>query len=77
MLDDEAFLLEAALDGAGLVYLAHAAAAQHIAAKRLTRVLERYSPKFEPLQLVFPARRQLRPALRAFIDLVKARNHST
>jgi DNA-binding transcriptional LysR family regulator len=76
VLDDEAFLLDAALDGAGLVYLTRTAAAPHISAKRLTQVLERYTPKFAPLQLVYPARRQLRPALRAFIALVKERSRT-
>jgi len=36
------------------------------------RVLERYSPRFEPVQLYFPSRTFVRPALRALIDIVRA-----
>ncbi|WP_224366798.1 LysR substrate-binding domain-containing protein [Hyalangium versicolor] len=73
VLDDEAFLLEAALAGAGLAYITHAAAAPYIATGQLVRVLERYSPRFEPVQLFYPSRSYVRAALRAFVDIVKER----
>lgn len=77
VLDDEAFLLDAALAGAGLAYVTLAAASPHIAARRLVRVLERSSPKFEAVQLIYPARRQLRPALRAFVDILREERGGT
>jgi DNA-binding transcriptional LysR family regulator len=77
VLDDEAFLLDAALAGAGLAYVMHASAAPHLATGRLVRVLERYSPRFEPLQLFYPSRSYVRAALRAFIDIVKERRRGT
>ena len=72
VLDDEVFLLEAALAGAGLAYITHAMAEPHLRSGRLMRVLERYSPRFEPVQLYFPSRTFVRPALRALIDIVRA-----
>jgi DNA-binding transcriptional LysR family regulator len=71
VLDDEAFLLQAALDGAGLAYLSDAAAKPHLDAGRLVRVLERYAPRFGALQLFHPSGRLVRAALRAFIAIVK------
>ena len=71
VLDDQAFLLQAVLDGAGLAYLSEAAVAPHLAAGRLVRVLERYSPRFGSLQLFHPSGRLVRAALRAFLAIVK------
>lgn len=71
VLDDEAFLLRAALDGAGLVYLGEAAAAPHIASGRLVRVLEKYSPRFDAMSLFYPGGQRVRAALQAFVALVK------
>jgi DNA-binding transcriptional LysR family regulator len=73
VLDDEAFLIDAALAGAGLAYVTHAAALQQIAAGRLVRVLERYSPRYPPPQLFYPSGLLVRTALRAFIEVVKGR----
>lgn len=71
VVDDEAFLLRAALDGAGLAYIREAAAAPHLAAGRLIRVLEPYSPRFDPMRLFYPGGQRVRAALRAFVALVK------
>lgn len=73
VLDDEAFLLDAALAGAGLAYVSHTAAAPYIATGQLVRVLDRYWPRFEPVQLFYPSRSYVRAALRAFVDIVKER----
>lgn len=43
------------------------------AAGRLVRVLERYAPRLEPVQLFYPSRSYVRAALRAFVDIVKER----
>jgi DNA-binding transcriptional LysR family regulator len=73
VVDDEAFLLRAALDGAGLSYLSEAAAAPHLAAGRLVRVLERFSPRFEAMQLFYPGGQRVRAPLQAFVALVRER----
>jgi len=44
-----------------------------LASGHLVRVLERHSPRFAPVQLFYPSARHVRPALRAFIEIVKAR----
>lgn len=71
VVDDEAFLLRAALDGAGLAYLSESAAAPHLASGRLIRVLEPYSPRFDAVRLFYPGGQRIRSALRAFVALVK------
>ena len=71
VLDDEAFLIDAALAGAGLAFVTHAAAARYLDAGRLQRVLERYCPRYEPAQLFYPSGLLVRTALRAFIAVVK------
>jgi len=54
VLDDESFLLDAALAGAGLAYVTYAAAAPHLASGKRLRVLEQCSPRFDPVQLFYP-----------------------
>lgn len=71
VVDDEAFLLRAALEGAGVAYLSEAAAAPHLASGRLVRLLQPYSPRFEAMRLFYPGGQRVRPALRAFVALVK------
>lgn len=71
VVNDEAFLLDAALAGIGLAYVSHAAAARHLEAGDLVRVLETYSPRFEPVQLFYPSGTLVRAALRAFVDVAK------
>ena len=45
--------------------------AGHIAAGRLTPLLERWSAPFPGYFLCYPQQRQMAPALRAFIDTVR------
>jgi len=62
-------LLKAALAGFGLAYVPEDMAIEHIAAGRLTKVLEAYCPTFPGYHLYYPSRRQSSPG---FILIVEA-----
>jgi DNA-binding transcriptional LysR family regulator len=64
------FCLQAALDGLGIAFPTEALSAPHIEAGRLVRLLEAWSAPFPGFFLCFPARRQMSPAMRVFIDTV-------
>lgn len=70
-LDEPQLMLEAALAGLGLTYLAEFNVAGDLAAGRLERVLEEWTPPFERLCLYYPGRRHVPAALRALIDLIR------
>lgn len=71
-LDESGLMLEAALAGAGLTYLAEQAVAEHVAAGRLITVLEDWTPSYPGLCLYFAGRRHIPARLRALIDLIRA-----
>lgn len=64
--------LRLALDGAGISYNLDFHAAPYIASGQLERVLADWSPRFPGLYLYYPSRRQMPPALRAFVDFLRA-----
>jgi DNA-binding transcriptional LysR family regulator len=66
-------MLGAAVEGVGLAQVPEPIAAAPLAAGKLVRVLERYSPMTPGVFLYYPSRRQTLPKLRAFIDHVKSR----
>ena len=68
--------LRAAVDGFGLAYTLEILAAQMIRQGDLVSVLRSWSPVVDGLYLYHPSRRQILPALRAFIDLVVSRRGS-
>jgi DNA-binding transcriptional LysR family regulator len=70
--DDGMVHLRAALDGAGLAYMFEAHVAEHLAAGELVRVLDDWCAPFPGFFLYYPSRRQVSPALRAFIDHMRA-----
>ncbi|GGH31785.1 LysR family transcriptional regulator [Alsobacter metallidurans] len=76
LLDDPLLMLEAARAGVGLAYLTEWNVADDLAAGRLVRVLEDWTPPFPGLCLYYPGRRHLAAHHRAFVDLVRetARN---
>ncbi len=61
----------AALDGLGLAYQFDRQVAHHVAAGRLSTVLEDWCPERPGFSLYYPSRRQIPPALRALIDMLK------
>lgn len=71
--DDQRLALRAALDGVGWAYVYEAMAAPALAEGRLQQALADWCPDEEGFQLYHPGRRQVSPALRAFIDWLRAR----
>lgn len=71
IMDDNQLLLQAALDGAGLVSLLEPYVAEDIRKGRLQEVLADWSQPFAGMYIYYPNRRNMRPALRAFIDFFK------
>lgn len=71
ILGDDRLVLDAVLGGVGIAFLLEHMVPEAIAAGRLQRVLEDWCPPFPGVYLYYPSRRQMRPALRAFIDFFK------
>ena len=72
VVNDSALQTSLALSGVGLAYTSDLAVASELTDGRLERVLERFLPKTPGLFLYFPARSQMQPKLRAFIDAARA-----
>jgi len=72
IVNDAELGLAAAVGGVGLAYLFEHTVASDIAAGRLVHVLKEWSPPFPGFYLYYPGRRQMPPALRAFIDFMTA-----
>jgi DNA-binding transcriptional LysR family regulator len=66
--DDLDLVIQAALDGAGLAWVAEDRVAQHLATGDLVRVLEDWCPPFPGFFLYYPSRKQQPAALAAVID---------
>ena len=66
--DDLDLVIQAALDGAGLAWVAEDRIAQHLATGDLVRVLEDWCPPFPGFFLYYPSRKQQPAALAAVID---------
>ena len=69
--DDEGMILDAALAGLGLAYVVEDQVASLLRAGALSRVLEDWCPPFAGFFLYYPGRRQVSPALAAFIEAVR------
>lgn len=74
ILDDSGLMLDAALAGMGLGYLAEETVAPHVRAGRLTRLLADWMPQEPPLCLYYSGRRHVPAKLASFIEL--ARHHA-
>jgi DNA-binding transcriptional LysR family regulator len=64
--------IRAALDGVGLAYLFDYQIRSFVAAGKLRRLLEEWLQPFPGFYLYYPSRRQMPPALRAFIDFLQS-----
>lgn len=73
-ISDSLFSVDAAIDGVGLAYTFEQLTLPHIRSKKLTRVLEEFSPTFPGFYLYYPSRRQQPSKLKAFVDY--ALNHA-
>lgn len=71
ILSHQGLTYQAALQGAGLAYLFHERVVDDLENGRLVAVLQDWTPSFEGFYLYYPSRRQMRPALRAFIDFFR------
>jgi DNA-binding transcriptional LysR family regulator len=72
VLGEDLLIVNAAIDGAGLAFVFEDYVKDVIADGRLLRVLEDWCPRFEGFHVYYPSRRQMRPALRAFVDFFRA-----
>lgn len=70
--DENEVIRRACLDGAGLAFLIRDQVTDDIAAGRLVSLLDDWCEPFPGFFLYYPSRRQLSPALRAFIDWMRA-----
>jgi len=71
---DSDLAIRASLDGVGIARVPAAYVESHIASKRLVPLLEDWMPRSVGFFLYYPSRRQVSPALQAFIDALKARS---
>jgi DNA-binding transcriptional LysR family regulator len=71
ILSDQAMIRRAVIDGAGLAFVFHQRVREDIAEGRLVRVLEDWCDPFDGFYIYYPSRRQMRPALRAFVDFFR------
>jgi DNA-binding transcriptional LysR family regulator len=72
IVDDGQLLKDAALDGAGIAFLIEVAVRDEIASGALVPMLQDWCPPFPGYSIYYPSRRQVSPALRAFIDWMRA-----
>ncbi|AJD45665.1 LysR family transcriptional regulator protein (plasmid) [Rhizobium gallicum bv. gallicum R602sp] len=71
ILGDDRLVIEAALDGAGIAFLLENMANAAVEEGRLRWILADWCAPFPGVYLYYPSRRQMRPALRAFIEFFK------
>jgi DNA-binding transcriptional LysR family regulator len=79
VVDDLILGARAAIDGVGVLQILPHYVAREIAEGRLVTVLDNWAPPpVEGLHLYYPSRRQIRPALKVFVDFLKDayRKHS-
>ena len=72
ILDDLNLVIQLALDGVGVAWLAEDRVAEHLASGALVRVLEDWSPPFPGFFLFYPSRQQS-AALTALIETLRVR----
>jgi DNA-binding transcriptional LysR family regulator len=68
---DEGVVIDAALTGVGLAYVIEDQVRPYLEAGALVRVLEDWCQPFPGFFLYYPGRRQVSPALAAFIDAIR------
>jgi len=73
VLGEDRLIVDAAIDGAGIAFVFEDYVRAAIEDGRLVRVLEDWCPAFDGFFVYHPSRRQMRPALRAFVDFFRWR----
>ena len=66
-------IVDAALAGLGIGYVLDDRASEHFKSGTLVRLLADWCPFFSGFHLYYPGRRQLSPALGAFIEAIRVR----
>lgn len=68
IVNDTQACVSAALEGLGIAVALRPQVAEHLESGRLVRLLTDHCPDFDGFGIYYPSRRQMRPALRAFIE---------
>ncbi|NTJ44239.1 LysR family transcriptional regulator [Agrobacterium larrymoorei] len=71
ILTDQSLIRRAALDGAGLAFVFEQRISEDVTEGRLISVLDEWCAPFDGFYIYYPSRRQMRPALRAFVDFFR------
>src|SRR3546814_17148544 len=71
--NDFALMVQAALDGLGLIHVLEDPVAPHLASGALVPVLAPWAADFTGFYLYYPPRTQLAPKLRVFVDFLRDR----
>jgi DNA-binding transcriptional LysR family regulator len=71
ILDDEDLMVDAAVKGLGIAYVASPAAATALKARQLREILSAWMQAAEAIAVYYPGHRAVPPALRAFLDVVR------
>jgi DNA-binding transcriptional LysR family regulator len=70
-LDSYNLMIQAALAGAGLTWVAEWTVSQYLASGALVAVLPQWSPQLPPLRLYYPGHRNVPAGMRAFLALIR------
>ncbi|MBL8658939.1 MAG: LysR family transcriptional regulator [Rhodospirillales bacterium] len=76
IINDSLLMVEAAEDGAGIVYSSEEAVRDKVRSGKLEIVLDEFACTSAGFYLYYPKRSQVLPKLRAFIDHIKGKNRS-
>jgi DNA-binding transcriptional LysR family regulator len=71
ILPHQEHIRQAVLAGVGLAFLFEDRVREDLREGRLVTVMEEWCPWFDGFYIYYPSRRQMRPALRAFIDFFR------
>lgn len=72
IINDPLFAVDAALDGAGLVYATEDVIQEHVKSGKLEIILKSFASTSSGYYLYYPQRSQVQPKLRAFIEYFKS-----
>ena len=72
IINDSLLMIEAASDGAGIIYSTEDAIRDKVRAGKLEIVLDQYACSSTGFYLYYPKRSQVLPKLRAFIEHIKS-----
>lgn len=70
-LNDEATMVDAALDGLGIAYIPEDMAAPHLESGALVVLLDDWSPRFAGYHIYYPSRRQNLPAFKVVVNALR------